>query len=300
MSLTRLKYFVVVAEELSFTRASARLHISQPPLTQQIRTLEREVNQELFKRSSRRISLTPAGEALLPEARRILERYQRLPGLLHEAATESTRTLTVGCVASAVIGLVPQILCELERANPRVAVRIQEAGVETQMDRLRSGDLDAGLLRVRELGEEWFSVDAAPEYYCAAVPISRPLARRGVVQWRELADEVLVIADRSRASLEFDTVIAACSKNGFTPIVLAEAISGYNIIPLIAGNRGIGIVPERVSAFKMDGVAYCPLSPRIATVPMRLVVRKNKIDASIDRLGELVRTASVPLCRSEV
>ncbi|WP_052061806.1 LysR family transcriptional regulator [Rhodococcoides fascians] len=297
MSLTRLQYFVVVAEEASFTRASARLHISQPPLTQQIKTLEREVGQELFTRSPRRITLTPAGEALLPEARRILERYQRLPALLREAANENVRSLNLGCIASAVIGLVPQLLPAVGQLDPPIAVRLQEAGVEVQLNRLRSGDLDAGLVRVRELDDEWHCVDAAPDYYCAAVPAEHPLAAQEAVRWRDLANEVVVIADRSRASLEFDTVIAACSKNGFTPVVLAEAITGYNVIPLVAGGRGIAVVPERVSAFKMDGVVYRPLTPSAAAVPMRLIARRNKVDASISQLGELVRSASVPMCR---
>lgn len=297
MSLTRLSYFVVLAEELSFTRASARLHMSQPPLTAQIRTLEREVGQELFKRSPRKISLTPAGEALLPEARRILERYQRIPGLLHEAAAERPRSLTVGCVASAVIGLIPQVLSELDSVRPRISVSLHEAGMETQLNRLRSGDLDVGLLRVRELGHDWDWVDAAPDYYCAALHASHHLASNDVVQWRELAKEVVVIADRSRASLEFDTVIAACSTNGFTPVVLAEAITGYNIIPLVAGRRGIAIVPERVTAFKMDSVVYRPLVPHISAVPMRMVYLENRFDASIRQFGELVATAAVPLCR---
>ncbi len=118
MNLVRLSYFVAVAEELSFVRAATRLHISQPPLTQQIQRLEKEIGERLFDRSPRRIELTPAGIALLPEARRILEASRRLPALARDAALNQTSTLALGAVPSAIVGVVPPLLSLYAAVTP--------------------------------------------------------------------------------------------------------------------------------------------------------------------------------------
>lgn len=297
MSLTRLRYFVVLAEELSFTKAAARLHMSQPPLTQQIRILEKEMGQSLFRRGSRQIALTVAGEALLPEARLLLDRYQRLPGLLGTIASGEASVLTIGCVASAMIGVVPHLLREFALSHTNTSLRPREALVERQLNQLKSGDLDAGLFRSGSLGKDWRVVDTPPDLYCVALPADHPLAQETEVEWSQLEDELLIMANRSRAPLEFDSIVSACASNGFRPRMIAEEVSGYNLIALVAGGRGVAVVPERVTPFAMRGVVYRPLVPAVRAVPLVLAVHRDRWDPTIDSLAQVIRQTPVPTCR---
>jgi DNA-binding transcriptional LysR family regulator len=292
VSLTRLSYFVAVAEELSFTRASARLHVSQPPLTQQIQRFEQEIGEKLVVRSTRRISLTPAGAALLPEARRLLEHYRRLPALAHEAARSKLDTLVIGCVPSAIIGLVPSLLSLYRAVEPGVSLRVQELTVEEQLHMLRTSDLDIGVFRSHRSYDEWATFELEPDDYHAVLQQDHPLARNRSVHWKDLETERFVMSDRSRSALEFDSVVATCVKNGFSPNIVAEAVASYNLIALVAGGLGIGVVPGRVTALKQDGATYRMLEPRVRAVPLRMAIRQDRFDDRARRLVDVALSVS--------
>jgi DNA-binding transcriptional LysR family regulator len=290
VSLTRLSYFVAVAEELSFTRASARLHVSQPPLTQQIQRFEDEIGEKLIVRSTRRISLTPAGAALLPEARRILEHYRRLPGLAHEAARSKPDTFVMGCVPSAIIGLVPGLLPLYGEIEPGVSIRVQELNIEEQLHMLRTSDLDVGIFRSYRDNNEWATFELQPDDYYVVLQEAHPLASKRTVYWKDLETERFVMSDRSRSALEFDSVVAACVGNGFSPNIVAEAVASYNLIALVAAGLGVAVVPGRVTALKQDGASYHLLEPRVRAVPLRMAIRQERFDNRARHLVEVALT----------
>ncbi|MFE3828503.1 LysR family transcriptional regulator [Streptomyces sp. NPDC059092] len=294
MSLTRLGYFVAVAEELSFTRASARLHISQPPLTQQIRRLEQELGEELIVRTTHRISLTRAGRALLPEARRILEQHRKLPALVHEAARSRSDVFSLGCVPSGIIGLVPQLLGAFAEAEPGVSLRVQELHIEDQRHMLRTGDLDVGVFRSYQPPEDWISSELTPDDYVVALPAGHPLAQLPTVEWGALAAERFITTDRAGAVIEFDSVAAACVASGFSPNVVVEDVSGYNRLALVASGLGITVVPGRVTAQRQEGAVYRPLLPRRPAVPLRIAVRPERFDEHAERLLETACSVPTP------
>src|SRR5881275_1522994 len=147
MELRHLRYFVAVAEELHFRRAAERLHMSQPPLSQQIRRLEDEVGATLFVRNQRRVELTAAGQAYLARARDIL-------AAVEDAAREARRVqrgevgrLDVGFVGSAMYSVVPELLRAFRERFPDVGLRLRELGTAEQLRRLEDGRLDVGFLR---------------------------------------------------------------------------------------------------------------------------------------------------------
>ncbi|MFF4357564.1 LysR family transcriptional regulator [Streptomyces sp. NPDC001604] len=294
MSLTRLNYFVAVAEELSFTKASARLHVSQPPLTQQIQRLEDELGEKLVDRSTRRISLTPAGEALLPEARRILQQYRGLPALVHEAAQGRADAFSIGCVPSAIIGFAPKLLERYREVEPAVSIRIHELNVEEQMHMLRTSGLDIGVFRSHTPPEDSMTFDLPADDYCVAVSTKHPLAGQQTVRWSDLATERFVMADRAKASLEFDSVVANCLANGFSPDLVAEAVTGYNLVALVASGLGVAVVPGRAAALKHEGAVYRPLTPRAPAVPLHMVIRPERFNDSARHLVDVGQKVAVP------
>ncbi|MEZ2391772.1 LysR family transcriptional regulator [bacterium RCC_150] len=290
MSLTRLSYFIAVAEELNFTRASARLHVSQPPLTQQIQRLEEEMGEKLIVRSTRRVSLTPAGVALLPEARRILEQYRRLPALAHESARNRQDSFVMGSIPSAIIGLVPSLLKAYRALEPGTSVQVKELNIEEQQHMLRTSDLDIGVFRSYRTDEEWETFELQHDDYYVVLGNDHPLAHADCVRWKDLETERFVMNDRSRAAIEFDSVIATCVANGFNPKIVDESVASYNLIALVAAGIGIGVVPGRVAALNQSGTVYRLLEPRARAVPLRMAFRRERFNEHARALVEIAKT----------
>ena len=146
LELRQLRYFVTVAEELHFGRAAVRLHMTQPPLSQTIQALEELLGAPLFLRSRRAVALTPAGLALLPEARRLLAQSAELPELVRRAATGEAGKLALAFVSSADYSVLPPFLRQYRAAYPQVQIALQEATSDLQIDDLLHARIDAGLL----------------------------------------------------------------------------------------------------------------------------------------------------------
>ncbi|WP_165968444.1 LysR family substrate-binding domain-containing protein [Saccharopolyspora elongata] len=200
----------------------------------------------------------------------------------------------LGSVPSAVIGLVPSLLSLFAEAEPAVSIRVHELSVEEQLELLRTADLDIGIFRSREPLDGWATFDLPPDRFAVALPEGHPLARTPTVRWQDLADERFVMAGRAKAPLEFDSVVGACVANGFTPKVLGEAVSGYNLVALVASGLGVAILPERATALKLEGAPYRRLEPAVEAAPLRIVVRPECLRESIYRLVEIAQETPVP------
>src|ERR1700749_4678303 len=179
MELRHLRYFVVVAEELHFRRAAERLHMSQPPLSQQIRALEEEVGATLLLRTQRKVELTGAGAAFLQRAREIL-------GAVEDAALEARRVqrgevgrLAIGFVGSAMYSVVPERLRAFRDRHPDVGLRLHELGTTEQLRRLDDGRLDIGFIRAPGSRPGLSTETVLREPVVAAPPDGHPLARGG-------------------------------------------------------------------------------------------------------------------------
>ncbi len=287
MSLTRLEYFVAVAEELSFTRAASRLHVSQPPLTQQIQRLEVELGVRLFERSTRRIELTPAGRAVFDEARSILSRHRRLASMASDAAKGRVEVLEVGFVPSAVIGIMPNLIAETRRRFPAMSLVVHEIPIEEQLPLLRKGELDVGFFRSYQPPTELISRDLAADHFVVALPVGHPLAEKPEVQWCELRNERLIATDRVLAVTEFDSIVAACVANGFSPNIVAESVKGYNTIALVASGIGVAVVPSLVTPIRREGMIYRALTPMTPAVPMKVTVSSKRFSEAAGQLIDI-------------
>ena len=266
MELRHLRYFVAVAEELHFRRAAERLHMSQPPLSQQIRRLEEDVGATLLTRNQRRVELTAAGAAYYARARDILDAVE-------DAAREARRVqrgevgrLDVGFVGSAVYSIVPELLRAFRAAYPEVGLRLRELGTSEQLRRLEDGGLDVGFLRSPG-GRPGLTIETVlREPVVVALPDGHRLAAAAEVRVEELAGEPLVLMTRAGAPGLRDALAPVTEGLGEEAIV-QEVAEMQTVIGLVAAGVGISLVPDSVRALARSGVVYRPLDgepPQVA------------------------------------
>ena len=272
MELRHLRYFVAAAEELHLGRAAERLHIAQPPLSRQIRDLEREVGTPLFERVPRGVELTPAGRAFLPEARLTLAQAERAQRTARRAAQGETGRLRVGFVETAAdAAVLPDVLGFFRMHLPDVGVSLFEMDALQQAEALRTERIDLGILHSLPAdAAQWLRVE--PVYddpIVVAVPETHALAGRARLTLKELAAESFVLFPRPAAPVLYDALIARCRAAGFSPRVVQEAAGWHTLAGLVAAGVGVAFVPQSLAELRRPGVVYTPL--RGLKVELRMV-----------------------------
>jgi DNA-binding transcriptional LysR family regulator len=258
--LRHLRYFVAVAEELHFGRAARRLHISQPPLSQQIQQFEDIIGVALFRRTSRRTELTAAGTVLLHHARRILADADRAAEAARRAARGELETLVVGFTDSAALSVLPEIVRVFRNARPDVHLELSESSTQAQLSILERGAADVVIVRGPVPNPEFRTETLLAESFVLAVPSDHTLARKRSVKIASLANEPFVLFPRHLAPEFHDQLIAMCIKAGFSPEIRAEAAEYQTILSLIAAGLGISILPASVKNLGRAGVAFVTLA----------------------------------------
>ncbi|MDV3129525.1 LysR substrate-binding domain-containing protein [Mycobacterium sp. 21AC1] len=290
MELRHLRYFVAVAEELSFTQAAKVLHISQPPLSQQISQLETELGVQLFERTPRRVVLTDTGRVLLEEARRILAGAWDMQRIAAGAAMDSiARPLRLASVTSGFSELLPRIVPKFRAANPGVALLIESVDPADQIHRIQRGELDIGVLRTaggRKIeGLHLYPIEVQP--FVAVLPIDHPLAKNDAVDMAELEGQDLLLLPRRRNPDYTDAVTSACTAAGFSPRIRFEPDDDQVLLGLVACGLGIGIVPSCVSPLRLPGTVYRPLHPPAPSTTLCLAQATNRPSPYFEALKDL-------------
>jgi DNA-binding transcriptional LysR family regulator len=261
MEIRQLRYFVAVAEELHFRRAAARLHISQPPLSQQIRQLEEEMGCQLLARTRRRGELTAAGEAFLRDARALLHELDGAVATAQRIDAGQTGRLTVNFVGSALLSIVPGIVQRFRAARPGIELELHERSTVEQLRAVAAGVVDVGLVRPPIDEEpELRSEIIMRERTLAALPANHPLAALRRVPLKRLAAEPFVLFPRAQAPGFHDLLIGSVAATGAPPQVVQYAPEMLTIIGLVATGIGLSLVPESVAHLALDGVTYRPVA----------------------------------------
>ncbi len=261
MELRQLRYFIAVAEELHFRRAAARLHISQPPLSQQIARLEQELGSRLLTRTRRRVELTPAGEAFLRDARAMLEELDVAVATVRRIETGQAGLLRVNFVGSALLSIVPGIIQRFRRGRPEVEIELRERSTLEQLRALNSGIIDVGLVRPPIEADDALATEVVMrERTVAAIPSGHPLAKRARIPLKLLAAEPLVLFPREQAPGFHDLLTGRLAATGSSPRVVQYAPEMTTIIGLVAAGIGLSPVPASVAGLGLEGVTYRPLS----------------------------------------
>ena len=292
LELRQLRYFVTVAEELHFGRAAARLHMTQPPLSQAIAALEDGLGTALFLRNRRTVALTPAGSALLPEARRILSEAALLPDVARRAASGEAGRLALAFITSADYSVLPPFLRRYSERYPGVQLSLQEATSDVQVHELLRGRIDAGLLIPplpdRARGElDYMKVLDEPLILCAPTGLLR---KKGAVALRNLPHLPLIIFPREISPALHDAILSCFRAAGITPAIGQQAIQMQTIVSLVSAGMGLALVPQSVSNLMRPGVEYRALADATPLVETGIAWRRDNPSPVLKGFLELLRT----------
>lgn len=274
-----MKYFIAVAEELHFGHAAERLHMAQPPLSQQIKKLEEELGVQLLNRTKRKVELTPAGKLFLDEARLTLQQAERAQRIAKEAERGVRGRLRIGFVTSACYSILPAVIRRFRRENPFIDLELMEMIPSRQLKELENGGIDAGILRPPVESNCMTLETVLEEALVAALPITHPKAKQKAVDLKTLAEDAFVLFPWHHGPGMNDVIMEACHAAGFVPHVSYEPNEMQTILAYVAGGLGISLVPESLSSFHQEAIAFRPLRGR--RFGMKLSLLKRIDDESV-------------------
>jgi DNA-binding transcriptional LysR family regulator len=294
MELRHLRYFVVLAEELHFSRAAQRLGISQPPLSQQIRALEADLKAPLFERTNRRVELTEAGRALLIEARATLDQAERAAAVVGQAQRGQIGELRIGFAPSApLIAPFTATLLAFRKAAPGVRLVLDDQVSTQQIEALLERRLHIGVVRspaMPDLPDALTAIELHREPLAVFLPADHVLARPRAVPLKALAGEPFVFFPRTHGTSLHDQVHALCRRAGFVPRIAQEARANATILALVAVGLGVSILPQSLSGIAVANVACRALSPAGVPTSMWLVHRRQDQSPIAATFVELAKT----------
>lgn len=295
MRFRRLLYFVTVADELSFTRAAERLHMAQPPLSQQIALLEKDLGATLFDRSRRAVRLTAAGAALLPEARRLLADLDDTARLVRRVAEGSVGRLSVGFVPSAINGVLSDLLRDFRARHPDVDLTLQERAPDALLRAVHDRSLDLAVLYLPvdepDLAHRWL----ASEELLLALPEHHPAAARSTVGLADVADEPFVLPEQHDVPGLHAAVDAAFADAGVTPHVAQRGVwLMQTVLGLVAAGIGLAVVPGSVAALGRTGVVLRHLDGAAPRVDIAAVWRPDNTSPPLVGMLAGVRNPPCP------
>jgi DNA-binding transcriptional LysR family regulator len=289
MELRHLRYFVTLAEELHFGRAAERLHIAQPPLSQQIRQLETELGFDLFHRTKRTVQLTQAGQIFLAEVQQILKQLEQAIQIGQKTSRGEVGQLVIGFISSASYNILPKILRSFRSQIPGVALELRELTTNQQTQWLRDGRIDVGFVRPPVEENQFCTETIFQETLIVALPEEHPLAKQPDISLSSLCGEPFIMFSRIYAPGLYDTLISLCQQAGFSPMVAQEAIQMQTIVSLVAAQMGIAIVPASLQQLQRTGVVYKSLQQPTPQVAINLIWRSQDSSATVQRFLEVVR-----------
>lgn len=260
IDLGRLQCFVAVAEELHFRRAAARLGMAQPQLTLAIQRLESDLGGQLLSRSNRKVELTPAGKALLEEARPLLARAGAAARMVRQLSSGEIGRLRVGFVPWSVMRALPRTLRQFHAKWPGIEVVIDEQMSRSQVEALQDGSLDLGILNrhlIDTTGLELATVETTR--LVAAIPSKWPLGKRRSVHLAELADCPFIEFPQHWVPNYFGAFDEACKRAGFKARVAQRVRQPYTMFNLVANEVGIALVQDTARHLELAGVSLVPI-----------------------------------------
>ncbi|MDY6810087.1 MAG: LysR substrate-binding domain-containing protein [Actinomycetota bacterium] len=290
MELRHLRYFRVLADELHFGRAAARLHISQPPLTAHIKDLEREVGARLFDRTTRRVALTGAGEVFAERVDALLDELDDAVLEARDHAEGRRGRIRVGFVSSASGTVLPPGLRIFREIHPLVRVDLSPLTTREQLDALAVGTLDVGLIRSGG-ADPGLSVEPLfAEPMVAVLPVEHALAAQQDIDVDDLIDERLILFPNELMPAYVAQIWALFGTVGAEPVVVQEAIHHETVVGLVSAGVGISILPASVERFRPADVVIRPINNAPTT---ELVVARpaDVVNPAVDGFVECLRAA---------
>jgi DNA-binding transcriptional LysR family regulator len=300
MDERQLAAFRLIAEELSFSRAAARLRLTQPALSMMIGKLEGQLGVRLIDRSKRRVSLTEPGKVFLRETELTLQQIELSKSMAQRAALGRIGRITVGFVEAAPFSVLPRLVAHMRRELPEIELVLREMLTTEQMEALDAGRIDIGLMRPIFASDEFESVKIFDEPYVVALPNGHFLANQSTVAYADLIAEHLIANSLPKRRYIESRFKSAVTREGLGLPIAHEVESIHAVIGLVAGGLGIAFLPQSASVIRLPGVCYKPFEE--ATSPrseMRLVWRKSETSLVVLEAVQVLREASRAMAAGE-
>lgn len=281
--LRHLRYFIALVEERNFERAAARLGIAQPGLSQQIRNLETLVGLSLLDRRKRAVQLTPSGQILFDEARKIVAQTDAALAQLRRVGRGQTGKISIGYVASvAYAGVLTESLSSFRNAFPDIELQLVEMEMRMQLTRIAEGELDFGYIRPPvSVPAGVTTMTVLREPLVVALPENHPLASVGQVDLAALSAENF-ITPRQPADVGWHSnTLEACRVAGFAPAISATGRDFTTIASMVAVGLGAAIGPQSLSCLQLPGVRYLRLLQNRVTSDLAVAYRKTESSAAV-------------------
>lgn len=296
----QLRYFIAVAEELSFTRAAERLHLSQPPLSQQIQSLEKDLGVRLLERNRRNVALTTPGKLFLVQARQILTSADTARTQVVAAAAGYRGQLRLAYTVSVSFhSAFPHTLLRYRQIAPDVYLQLYEMHTQAQYAALLDNQIDIAFVRdepnLARDARRLRLVFIAQEPLVIAMPAAHPFASRAKLRLEELAHEAFVSQPRGVRSTFYDRLVKLANNTGFEPVIAQHAQQLNGLLALVAAGMGIALVPASMQAMHLDGVRYVPLEDPEASMLLAAASRADDHSPALQHfLATVAEIAKTP------
>lgn len=293
MELRHLRYFVAVAEELNFTRAAKRLSISQPPLSLQIRQLEKEMGTQLLRRQRRGVELTNVGKLMLEEARVILKQVDQTKTDVRRRARGEIGSIHIGAGGGTYFHpLIPSIIREYRMQYPDIILAPETSNSPLLVARLRAGLIDIAFIWQPISDSNDLTLEPLfDEEIVIIVPLGHALSGAASAPLAALASEPFILPPRDVNPDVFDSIISACHRAGFNPKLGPEVPQVVSTVPMVAAGLGVSIVPRCISRVKVDGVVYLPIEGDAPRVGLSLAYRRDDRSPAVQKFVAVARRA---------
>jgi DNA-binding transcriptional LysR family regulator len=283
----QLRYFVMVAEKLSFRGAAEALHMAQPALTRQIKALEALMKVRLFDRNSHHVAMTPAGQVALENAKDVLRRLDGIVDATRWAAAGQSHMVRVGFASHAAYHFVPELVRPFRLTFPQFGVELHRYLAGLQFDPLLDGSVDVAILRPLYSDPRIESHLIRRVRFLVALPAGHRLLQGPSVTMADLQDEDFVMPRRARGPCFQGQIIGFCLDAGFTPRSVVEAGDVQAMVGTVASGYGVTIIPETAASLHVTGVEYRAIAGLAQTADFVLAWRRNERNDTVTRFIEL-------------
>jgi DNA-binding transcriptional LysR family regulator len=295
----QLRYFIAVAEELSFTRAALRLHLSQPPLSQQIQSLEQDLGVRLLERTKRSVALTEAGRVFLEQARQILFKADEARAQAQAAAAGYSGQLRLAYTVSVSFHpALPRALLRFGQIAPNVHLQLNEMYTEPQLSALLGDQIDVGFVRSEPASEKAARglrlsvIDREP--LLLAMPSGHILADQTSLRMAQVADDPFVAQPRVLSATLYDQLERLATAADFKPRIVQHAQQINGLLALVAAGLGLALVPASMRAVRLGGVSYIPLEDADAYLLLAVASRLDDPSPVLQQFLSTVAETAVP------
>jgi DNA-binding transcriptional LysR family regulator len=290
-SLRDLECFMAVVEHKTFSRAARFLHIAQPPLSRRIADLEREIGAPLFVRGAREVQLTPAGLALVKQARIVLEQAKIAEHIVRDTIAGSSGQIRIGYVGVTAFSLTPKVILAFRKLHPSTSIKLVYYLFAHQSDALRFGIIDVALVSGGVDSEHFRTDRLATNHLVAAIPEDHPMARLPNVRIADLANEPFIEFPRYGPAGLHDLVRSVCAREGFVPKVAQEAEGHEMLLSCVAAGLGIGLVNSASRGLAVAGVVYKDIDPESPPVHLEALSRLDESNPLVFEFIEHLKVA---------